>query len=54
MEEISDHNKNADEKLGPGRVLIAAEDDRTCAQIKEVPYIVTRYSVKKAADFILI
>jgi DNA excision repair protein ERCC-4 len=36
MEEISEHNKKADEKIGPGRVLIAAEDDRTCSQIKEV------------------
>ncbi|XP_060605869.1 DNA repair endonuclease XPF-like [Ruditapes philippinarum] len=35
MEEISEHNKKADEKIGPGRVLIAAEDDRTCSQIKE-------------------
>ncbi|XP_045159646.2 DNA repair endonuclease XPF-like isoform X1 [Mercenaria mercenaria] len=35
MEEISEHNKKADEKLGHGRVLIAAEDDRTCSQIKE-------------------
>ncbi|WAR24597.1 XPF-like protein [Mya arenaria] len=36
MAEITDHNSKADPKLGPGRVLIAAEDDRTCAQLKEV------------------
>ena len=31
--EISAHNKMAD---APSRVLIAAEDDRTCAQLREV------------------
>ena len=36
MEEIGEHNSKADKKFGPGRVLIAAEDDRTCAQIREV------------------
>lgn len=38
MEEISEHNSKADGKYGPGRVLIAAEDDRTCAQLQEVRY----------------
>ena len=33
--EIREHN---DKSADPGRVLIAAEDDRTCAQIREVPY----------------
>ncbi|XP_052256550.1 DNA repair endonuclease XPF-like [Dreissena polymorpha] len=35
MEEIASHNAQAVRELGPGRVLIAAEDDRTCAQIRE-------------------
>jgi DNA excision repair protein ERCC-4 len=36
LKEIEDENKNADEELGPGKVLIAAEDDRTCSQIRQV------------------
>lgn len=36
LDEIGEHNNKADKKYGPGRVLIAAEDDRTCAQIREV------------------
>ncbi|XP_064626071.1 DNA repair endonuclease XPF-like [Lineus longissimus] len=35
LKEIEDENKNADEELGPGKVLIAAEDDRTCSQIRQ-------------------
>ncbi|KAL4235664.1 DNA repair endonuclease XPF [Mactra antiquata] len=35
IEEISTHNKSADVTMAPGRVLIAAEDDRTCSQIKQ-------------------
>lgn len=34
MKEIEEENEQAGD-LGPGRVLIAAEDDRTCSQIKE-------------------
>ena len=33
IEEIREHN---DKSADPGRVLIAAEDDRTCSQIREV------------------
>lgn len=36
LDEIAEHNCKADEKFGAGRVLIAAEDDRTCSQIREV------------------
>ena len=36
MEEIEKENAEAPAELGPGRVLIAAEDDRTCSQLKEV------------------
>lgn len=36
LDEIAEHNGKVDEKFGPGRVLIAAEDDRTCSQIREV------------------
>ena len=37
LKEIRDDNKRDD--VEPGRVLIAAEDDRTCSQLKEVCYV---------------
>lgn len=40
LDEIEEENKKADESLGPGRVLIAAQDDRTCSQIKEVRNVI--------------
>ena len=36
LEEIEKENAEAPAELGPGRVLIAAEDDRTCSQLREV------------------
>lgn len=36
LAEIRKENKSVDPKYGPGRVLIAAEDDRTCCQLREV------------------
>lgn len=35
LKEIENENKNSDALGGPGRVLICASDDRTCAQLKE-------------------
>ncbi|XP_068100819.1 DNA repair endonuclease XPF isoform X2 [Hyperolius riggenbachi] len=35
LKEIETENKNSDELGGPGRVLICASDDRTCAQLRE-------------------
>ncbi|KAM8934621.1 DNA repair endonuclease XPF [Pelodytes ibericus] len=35
MKEIEVENKNSDDLCGPGRVLICASDDRTCAQLRE-------------------
>ena len=35
LAEIEEANSNPDTKLGTGRVLLAASDDRTCEQIKE-------------------
>ncbi|KAJ8306066.1 hypothetical protein KUTeg_016611 [Tegillarca granosa] len=36
LAEIRKDNKSVDPKYGPGRVLIAAEDDRTCSQLREL------------------
>lgn len=36
LKEIKKENKNLGTEEEPGTVLIAAEDDRTCSQIKEV------------------
>ena len=36
LDEIGEDIKDADPALGPGRVLVAAQDDRTCSQIREV------------------
>jgi len=36
LREIDEDIKQMDSDLDPGRVLIAAEDDRTCSQLKEV------------------
>ena len=37
VDEITEHHRKCDKTILPqGRVLIAAEDDRTCSQIKEV------------------
>ncbi|XP_073398989.1 DNA repair endonuclease XPF isoform X1 [Dendrobates tinctorius] len=35
LKEIEEENKNSDALGGPGRVLICASDDRTCAQLRE-------------------
>ncbi|XP_069503931.1 DNA repair endonuclease XPF isoform X2 [Ambystoma mexicanum] len=35
LKEIESENKNSEALGGPGRVLICANDDRTCAQLKE-------------------
>lgn len=35
LKEIETENKNSDALDGPGRVLICASDDRTCAQLRE-------------------
>ncbi|KAM4631738.1 DNA repair endonuclease XPF [Discoglossus pictus] len=35
MKEIETENKNSEDQGGPGRVLICASDDRTCAQLRE-------------------
>ncbi|KAK3599865.1 hypothetical protein CHS0354_022437 [Potamilus streckersoni] len=35
VSEIEEENKSASQEMGPGRVLIAADDDHTCSQIKE-------------------
>ncbi|KAJ1097508.1 hypothetical protein NDU88_002626 [Pleurodeles waltl] len=35
LKEIENENKNSEALGGPGRVLICASDDRTCAQLKE-------------------
>ncbi|XP_071117720.1 DNA repair endonuclease XPF-like [Haliotis cracherodii] len=35
LREIDEENKKCDPDLGPGRVLVCAEDDRTCSQLKE-------------------
>ncbi|XP_013404181.1 DNA repair endonuclease XPF-like [Lingula anatina] len=35
LKEIEEENESVSSTLGPGRVLIAAEDDRTCNQIKQ-------------------
>ncbi|MEE6497589.1 hypothetical protein FKM82_002780 [Ascaphus truei] len=35
LKEIETENKNSDALGGPGRVLICASDDRTCAQLRE-------------------
>ncbi|XP_053327531.1 DNA repair endonuclease XPF [Spea bombifrons] len=35
LKEIETENKNCDDLGGPGRVLICASDDRTCAQLRE-------------------
>lgn len=36
LKEIKKENKNLGTEEEPGTVLIAAEDDRTCSQLKEV------------------
>ncbi|XP_053550306.1 DNA repair endonuclease XPF [Bombina bombina] len=35
LKEIETENKNSEDLGGPGRVLICASDDRTCAQLRE-------------------
>lgn len=36
LKEIKKENKNLGTEEEPGTVLVAAEDDRTCSQLKEV------------------
>ena len=56
LAEIEENNKSADTELGTGCVLIAAQDDRTCSQIKEVSYFtqssLVHWKPKRSTDCI--
>ena len=54
LDEIDKENEHLTETLGPGKVLIAAADDRICQQIHEVGESVVFYLTDSACLTLLL